>query len=189
MKPPVATWLAFVLAAAFVATATPSAAAEAAASAAAPAVDMKPAMEAARVVGDSKRTRFIADLTQAVPMSVFTLADPYRIVVDLPDVGFRFASDADLDRPGTDLGLPLRRDIAAGKSRIVIDLTGPVKIDKSFVLDPVGGRAGADRPRRRADHAHRFPGDGAGIPRSATTWRRANGASGNCGRRSGRATG
>jgi N-acetylmuramoyl-L-alanine amidase len=94
-----------------------------------------PIMTGARIVGDAKRTRFIADLDQTVAMTVFTLADPYRIIVDLPDVAFRFGEDAGKGRgliSAFRYGL-----ISAGKSRIVIDLTEPVKIDKSFVLDSV----------------------------------------------------
>jgi N-acetylmuramoyl-L-alanine amidase len=86
-----------------------------------------PRVTGARIVGDGKRARFIADMTGAVDVAVFTLADPYRIVIDLPEgrgllSTFRF-------------GL-----LSPGKSRIVLDVTGPVKIDKSFVLDPTSGQ-------------------------------------------------
>ena len=41
-------------------------------------------------VGDHRTsTRFVLGLTQPVAFSVFTLADPYRVVVDLPEVGWR----------------------------------------------------------------------------------------------------
>jgi N-acetylmuramoyl-L-alanine amidase len=37
----------------------------------------------AHVVGDQKHTRFIADLTASVDVAVFTLPNPYRVVVDV----------------------------------------------------------------------------------------------------------
>ncbi len=45
-------------------------------------------MIGARVVGDSHRVRFVADLSRTVDSTVFTLDEPYRIVVDLPAVRF-----------------------------------------------------------------------------------------------------
>ena len=38
----------------------------------------------ARLAGDRGRTRFIADLSKKVDVNVFSLADPYRVIVDLP---------------------------------------------------------------------------------------------------------
>ena len=37
-----------------------------------------------RLAGDNKRTRFILDLDKNIPFRAFALADPYRVVVDLP---------------------------------------------------------------------------------------------------------
>jgi len=38
----------------------------------------------ARLAGDAKQTRFILDLDKPVQFRAFTLADPYRVIVDLP---------------------------------------------------------------------------------------------------------
>lgn len=89
-----------------------------------------------RVVGDDSRTRFVLDLSGEVDLSAFTLAEPYRVVIDLPEIDFRLPS-------GTgSVGRGLVSDwrygqFAAGRSRIVLDVTGPVKIDKAFVLPAV----------------------------------------------------
>ena len=40
----------------------------------------------ARLAGDRARTRFIADLSKKVEVNVFSLADPYRVIVDLPEL-------------------------------------------------------------------------------------------------------
>lgn len=89
-----------------------------------------------RVVGDDNRTRFVLDLSQEVDFTVFGLADPYRVVIDLPWIEFQLP-------PGTGTtGRGLVSDwrfgqFAAGRSRIVLDVTGPVKIDKAFVLPAI----------------------------------------------------
>lgn len=87
----------------------------------------------ARIVGDASRTRFVADLSDSVDIGLFTLADPYRIVLDLPQM--RFALPDGLGETGRGLVTAFRYGkISPGKSRIVLDVTGPVEVDKSFVL-------------------------------------------------------
>jgi N-acetylmuramoyl-L-alanine amidase len=99
----------------------------------------KPIMFDARIVGDDSRVRFIADLSATVDAAVFTLADPYRIVIDMPDVRFALPDLAGTEARG--LASAFRYgSISAGKSRIVIDVTGPVAIDKSFVIEPADGQ-------------------------------------------------
>ena len=43
----------------------------------------------ARLAGDDKQTRLVMDLSHKVDMRAFTLADPYRIVIDLPQMTFQ----------------------------------------------------------------------------------------------------
>lgn len=89
----------------------------------------------ARIVGDDQRTRFVADLTDSVEVGVFTLADPYRLVVDLPQV--RFALPEGVGEEGRGMISAFRYGkISPGKSRIVLDVKEPVDVDKSFVLAP-----------------------------------------------------
>ncbi len=93
----------------------------------------------ARVAGDDNRTRFVADFAGAVGMSVFTLADPYRVVIDMPEV--RFHLGPDLGKAGRGLITAFRYGmISTGKSRIVLDAAGPVSVDKAFILPPVEGQ-------------------------------------------------
>jgi N-acetylmuramoyl-L-alanine amidase len=121
--------------------AIPAGAAETAAEPAAVAAP-PPLMVAARVVGDARRIRFVADVTGQVDVVVFTLPDPYRIVVDLPEV--RFSLPEGTGAEGRGLVSAFRYGlISPGKSRIVLDVTGPVAIDKSFVVPPAG-----DQPAR-----------------------------------------
>jgi N-acetylmuramoyl-L-alanine amidase len=109
------------------------------ASSAAPSAPDQPYMLDARVVGDSSRVRFVADLSAPVAVAVFGLADPYRIVIDLPEVHFVLPDGA--GETGRGLISAFRYGlISAGKSRVVIDLTGPVAIDKQFVVPPANGQ-------------------------------------------------
>ena len=101
--------------------------------------DGMPVVLDARVIGDEQRVRFVADLTQKVDIGVFTLADPYRIVIDLPEV--HFAMPEDVGSTGRGLVSAFRYGLfAAGKSRIVIDISEPVSIDKTFVTAAADGQ-------------------------------------------------
>lgn len=94
---------------------------------------------AARVAGDDTRTRFIADLDAVVDVNAFALADPYRVVVDMPETEFRFSPEK--GEQGRGLIAAYRYGLfAKGKSRIVLDVRGPVRIDRAFVLDPSEGQ-------------------------------------------------
>jgi len=92
-----------------------------------------------RVGGDGKDTRFVVDLSRKVDIQPFTLADPYRVVVDLPQVNFQFPAHA--GERGRGLVKAFRYGLVMpGGSRIVLDTTGPVRVDKSFVLDATGSQ-------------------------------------------------
>src|SRR5215510_11890246 len=43
-----------------------------------------------RLGADESRTRFIIDVSHTISLTAFTLADPYRVVIDLPQVSFQF---------------------------------------------------------------------------------------------------
>jgi N-acetylmuramoyl-L-alanine amidase len=89
----------------------------------------------ARVAGDRERTRFIADLSKKVNVHVFALGNPYRVIVDAPDVNFQMPDGLGKEKRG--LVTAYRYGLfAPGKSRIVIDVSGPFLIDKAFVLEP-----------------------------------------------------
>ena len=92
-----------------------------------------------RVGGDDKQTRFLIDLTQKIDLAAFTLADPYRVVVDLPQVTFKLPAKA--GDQGRGLVKAFRYGlIMQGGSRIVLDTKGPVRIDKAFTLAAADGQ-------------------------------------------------
>jgi N-acetylmuramoyl-L-alanine amidase len=98
-----------------------------------------PIASGARLAGDSKQTRFVLDLDKTVQFSAFALADPYRVVVDMPQVNFQLA--AGIGTAGRGLIKAFRYGVVMpGGSRIVFDLTGPAKIANSYVLDAANGQ-------------------------------------------------
>ncbi|WP_291855307.1 N-acetylmuramoyl-L-alanine amidase [Bradyrhizobium sp.] len=93
----------------------------------------------ARLAGDAKQTRFVLDLDKPVQFRAFALADPYRVILDLPQVSFRLA--ADIGSAGRGLVKSFRYGLVMpGGSRIVFDLTGPAKVAKSYVLEAANGQ-------------------------------------------------
>jgi N-acetylmuramoyl-L-alanine amidase len=92
-----------------------------------------------RIGGDDKQTRFVVDLNRKIDLAAFTLADPYRVVVDLPQVDFKFP--AKVATQGRGLIKAFRYGlIMQGGSRIVLDTKGPVRVEKAFVLDAAEGQ-------------------------------------------------
>lgn len=122
---------------AFAQSAAPAAAAEAPANH--PAGEDAPAIATdARLAGDGERTRLVVDLSRSVSLGAFTLADPYRVVIDIPDVVFALPSSAG---QGRGLVSTYRFGLfAPRKARIVMDVSAPVTIDKAFVLEPMDGQ-------------------------------------------------
>jgi N-acetylmuramoyl-L-alanine amidase len=98
-----------------------------------------PTALASRVGGDGERTRFVLDIDRPVAFKVFALADPYRVIVDLPEVNFQLpATDG---KQGRGLVSAYRYGLfAIDKSRIVLDMAGPVFIEKSFILPAQDGQ-------------------------------------------------
>jgi N-acetylmuramoyl-L-alanine amidase len=111
----------------------------AAAALAAPAsADSFPVATDARLGGDDTQTRFVLDLNRKIDLHVFTLADPYRVVVDIPQVTFRLPPKT--GETGRGLIKAFRFGLVMpGGSRIVFDAVKPVRVDKAFVVDPADG--------------------------------------------------
>ena len=98
-----------------------------------------PTASDARLAGDAKQTRFILDLDKTIPFHAFALADPYRVVVDIPQVNFTLPVGT--GSAGRGLIKAFRYGLVMpGGSRIVFDLTGPAKVAKSYVLDAANGQ-------------------------------------------------
>ena len=94
---------------------------------------------AARLGGDNAKTRFVAELSVAVGYKVYVIPDPFRVILDLPDIDFRIPSS--MAGKGRGLVSSYRYGrIDENRSRIVLDTKFPVLIDRSFILNPRDGQ-------------------------------------------------
>ncbi|WP_334129126.1 N-acetylmuramoyl-L-alanine amidase [Sneathiella sp.] len=94
-------------------------------------------VSAVRLGQHETKTRFVMELNAAPTFDVFLLADPYRIVIDLPELTWR-AGDTSLHRKGVVRNFRWGL-FKKGTSRVVLDVTGPVKILQTAVLPPSSG--------------------------------------------------
>lgn len=84
----------------------------------------------ASLLGDAQQTVFHLQLSKGVTAEVFTLANPYRVIVDLPDVGFQLPEAT--GQQGKGLITAFRYgQFAEGKARVVLDAARPVLIAKA----------------------------------------------------------
>jgi N-acetylmuramoyl-L-alanine amidase len=95
-----------------------------------------------RLGGDDTQTRMVVDLSRKIDLRAFTLANPYRVVIDLPQVAFKLPQG--IGEKGRGLIKAFRFGLVMqGGSRMVIDLARPARIERAFVLDPAN-----DQPAR-----------------------------------------
>jgi N-acetylmuramoyl-L-alanine amidase len=98
-----------------------------------------PVASDARLAGDTKQTRFVLDLDRTIQFRAFALSDPYRVVVDMPQVNFHLPAGAGTAGRGLVRGFRYGL-VMPGGSRIVIDLAGPAKVTNAYVLDSANGQ-------------------------------------------------
>ena len=97
-----------------------------------------PTVIEARIGNASDATRFVIEATEALPYRIFTLADPYRVVIDLPEVDWRVPSTP----MNASVGVVANYRYGLfkpGHSRVVLDLTVPATISRHFTMTPGGG--------------------------------------------------
>ena len=92
----------------------------------------------ARVGEHSDRTRFVVELSDPVKLRVFMLANPDRVVIDMPEVLWALKSP---DRPSGKGAVKSYRYglFRPGDSRFVIDLNTPVSAPEPMILPPQSG--------------------------------------------------
>jgi N-acetylmuramoyl-L-alanine amidase len=84
-------------------------------------------------------TRLVLDVSAPVEFEIFTLAEPRRLVIDFPELSFALSP-----QPLGNQGVGSIEDIRfglfePGKSRMVVDLDGPVRVAKAFLIEPMEG--------------------------------------------------
>lgn len=88
---------------------------------------------------EEKRTRFRIGLDKRVKFQVFSLSQPNRVVVELPNVSLKLPAPVN----GAPVGLVKAfrgGKSAPGRSRIVIEVTEPVVVDQARISPALNGR-------------------------------------------------
>lgn len=97
-----------------------------------------------------EKTRLVLDLDTKLPYRIFALDNPYRVVIDFPELEWNITAPNDPTSQGivSNYRFGLFR---AGNSRLVVDLRKPVAVTKHLYLPPTGA------------HGHRFVVDLAPV--------------------------
>jgi N-acetylmuramoyl-L-alanine amidase len=103
-----------------------------------PALAATPQATAARVADYKSGARLVVEVSADLKVQVFTLANPYRVVIDMPEVEWKVSGDTPFDSHGLITGLRFGR-FTPTTTRIVLDLGKPAKVAQSFVLAPSTG--------------------------------------------------
>jgi len=98
----------------------------------------EPHVTAVRLGEHPDKTRIVFDVTEKLDYRVFLLADPYRVVIDLPELTW------EAPPPREDGGVGLIKGyrfglFAPGTWRVVLDVAQPVKIKEMRVIEPREG--------------------------------------------------
>jgi N-acetylmuramoyl-L-alanine amidase len=97
-----------------------------------------PIVMSARIGEHNDRTRLVIELSDPLNLRAFALANPDRVVIDMPEVSWRLGAPP---RPSGFGPVKSYRYglFRAGDSRMVIDLNSPVSVADPLVLPPSAG--------------------------------------------------
>ncbi|SDF42705.1 N-acetylmuramoyl-L-alanine amidase [Thalassobaculum litoreum] len=98
-----------------------------------------PVVSNLRIGNHPDKVRIVLDLDERVDFSIFLLPDPYRVVIDVPEVSFRLPESAGSRAVGPIAGWRYGQ-FRPGTSRVVIDADNPVQVKSAFVLPPSGAQ-------------------------------------------------
>jgi len=104
-------------------------------------------------------------LSRGVTAEVFTLADPFRVVIDLPDTGFSLPEGTGARPAGLIKGFRYGL-FAPGKGRIVIDTVAPVVVSTAEMVPAEGSAIAFRIELRKTDRAAFGQGTGAHLRRA-----------------------
>ena len=82
----------------------------------------------------SDKTRFVLDANKVFSYRVFLLSKPYRVVIDLPNISWRPPLQG-LQKPQGSIANYRFGLFRPGNSRVVVDVTGPVKVLRHAFLE------------------------------------------------------
>jgi N-acetylmuramoyl-L-alanine amidase len=97
-----------------------------------------PVVLSARIGEHDDRTRLVIELSDPINLRAFSLANPNRVILDMPEVAWRMGT------PPVPSGKGLIKAyryglFRAGNSRMVIDLGRPARLGETLAIPPVAG--------------------------------------------------
>lgn len=114
----------------------------------------QPQVDSVRLGVHPDKTRFVLEISEEPPYRIFTLPDPYRVVIDLPEVDWRVSEEAVRKQSAGGVDALRFGLFAPGTSRVVLDANAPLAVKSAFVIPP------------RDSYSHRLVIDLEEIPRS-----------------------
>lgn len=126
-----------------------------------PPAPSRPAVVDARLGLHPDKTRFVLELSDAVPFTVTVAANPHRILVDLPDMAWPAGGV-----PMEGKGLVARYRYAAAESggvRLTFETVGPARAKTAYMLPPRDGH----QPRLVLDIERVTPAEFAALAATA----------------------
>lgn len=99
----------------------------------------EPDVSAVRLGLHPDKTRFVLEIDEKPAYKIFTLPNPYRVVVDLPRINWAIEEDT-VKRQSRGVVNKLRFGLfSPNTSRVVLDANSPVEIKNVFVIPPRNG--------------------------------------------------
>ena len=98
-----------------------------------------PEVTGIRIGLHADKVRVVLDASAKIPVRSFELVNPYRVVLDLPEVDWRIGATDGETGLGPITGYRFGQ-FAPGRARVVFDLTEPRIVDRVFHLEPTAGR-------------------------------------------------
>ena len=99
----------------------------------------KPSVTDARIGEHPDKTRFVLEMSEAPTYRVFTLPDPFRVVIDLPALDWKLGANG-LPSSGGLISALRYGLFAPGTSRVVLDVKAPVAFKGLFLLPARDGQ-------------------------------------------------
>lgn len=116
--------------------------------------DRLPTVSSARVGLHPDQTRLVLEMDSRLPYKIFTLADPFRIVIDFPEISWQVPQARMRASVGLVSGFRFGL-FQPGNSRVVVDVNAPAAVASHFLLEP------------RANKPYRFVVDLKPVARDA----------------------
>ena len=114
------------------------------------------------------RTRVVITISQPVAAQAYVLADPPRLVIDAPDLTFRIEHAPPVAPMGL-AGAYRYGLLAPGRSRLVVDLTGPARIARTEITHASQTRHASFTLELEATSAKQFLADTGKVAAQVTS--------------------